>query len=140
MKNEVTVMKNQNGEETHLLTIGDNAISQESKAAFAEKIEILKAAKKDELVNIAPVYWKAESGDEKVMVFLGVNKRVKKETGEVTFVCEFWDGERKIIMGQLAALDWAGSNMNMCNHAVKVTCIEASSQKAKRFKFEVLKG
>ena len=112
-------------------------INREFLTRAKERIEAAKNAKAEEFTDTTPIYWEANKGDEIVVAFVGTKPMNKKdEAGNVVSVVDapiFTDGQRPIIMGQIAAIEAAQSMQT--GETYKILCTDATKKQAKKFIF-----
>jgi hypothetical protein len=106
------------------------------RAAFAANIKKAKDAKPTEFKDVTPIYWEAQRDEEKTLAFVGfktVNK-IDEKTGEIIgekIVAVLHDGDRPVIMGQVAAVEAFGESVQ--GQVYRVKCLSAEKKAAKKF-------
>lgn len=106
------------------------------------KAEIVSAndAKPGDFVDITPEYWEAKAGSARMLKFLGWKRIIKEDetTGLQTekYMATFHDGDRPVVMGQLAIME--AMLGGVVGAIYRVTCTESAAGKAKKFKVEQL--
>jgi hypothetical protein len=121
------------------------AISRDSMAAIAARIQRASKAKQNEYVNVTPEYWEAREKESRILAFQEykvINKKTKDSEGRevVTkgFAVVFVDGAREVIMSQIAILD--GMKSSLKDEVFKITCTSSVAGKTKKFDIERYDG
>lgn len=125
------------------LSVNPFAVSDQQVGAIRASIEAATKADKTAYTDITPVYWEAKRGESKVLVFLGWKRSVKvdEKSGEEleeNFFAVFHDGDRQVVMGQLALKEAMFGRPQGATY--RITCEEATSGKAKKFLVEQFNG
>lgn len=132
-------LRTDNGNSTPLSTT-PIVVDRAEAARIKEEITSANEAKPGDFVDITPEYWEAKAGNARMLKFLGWKKIVKEDeaTGQQTerYMAAFHDGDRPVIMGQLAIQE--AMLGGVIGGIYRVTCTESAAGKAKKFKVEQL--
>ncbi len=108
-------------------------VTEEQRVAIKQRIESANKLAEKSLTDITPIYWEAEEGEQKTLVFLGYKMTVKEEDGVKTPypVCVFHDGLREIIMAQVVIRD-SMKNASLGDTFI-IKCTRVTKGKTKQF-------
>ena len=129
------------GEQTPL-SINPFSVTDSQVSVIRQSIELATKADNTAFTDITPLYWEAKRGESKVLVFLGWKQSVKvdEKTGaeEEKFMAVFHDGDRQIVMGQIALKEAMFGRPQGATY--RITCVESSAGVAKKFTVEQFNG
>jgi len=139
--NAAVALQSDKGNQTPI-SVNPFAVTDDAAQVIRETIRVAQGADKSAYTDITPLYWEAQRGDIKTMVFLGWKQtfRVNEKTGqeEENYMCVFHDGDRQIVAGQMALIGAMFGKQT--GKVYRIECVESAKGSAKKFTVEQFNG